>query len=86
MNEDQHKIIMEYQENSLLDNTSNQSSKFKTKSWVKIVDKSRGTYNTNSQFKFKTAMLKPSLCDQSDVYILAKGTIISPNTAAALPR
>ena len=53
MNEDQHNMIMEYQENSLLDNTSNQSSKFKTKNWVKIVDKSRGTYSTNSQIKFK---------------------------------
>ena len=28
-------------------------------------------------------MLKPSLCDYSDVYILVKGTITAPNTAAA---
>ena len=32
-------------------------------------------YNTNSQIKFKTTMLKPSLCDYSDVYILVSGTI-----------
>ena len=32
-------------------------------------------YNTNSQIKFKTTMLKPRLCDYSDVYILVSGTI-----------
>ena len=32
-----------------------------------------GTYNKNSQIKFKTTMLKPSLCDYSDFYILVKG-------------
>ena len=34
----------------------------------------RGAYNTNSQIKFKTTILKSSLCDYSDVYILLKGT------------
>ena len=33
----------------------------------------RGTYNTNSQIKFKTTMLKSSLCDRNAAYILAKG-------------
>ena len=46
-------------------------------------DESRGTYNVNSQIKFKTTMLKSSLCDYSDAYILAKGSIIVNNTAAA---
>ena len=32
-------------------------------------------YNTNSQIKFKTAKLKSSLCDYSDVWKLAKGTM-----------
>ena len=32
-----------------------------------------GTYIINSQIKFKTSMLKPSLCDYSDFYILVKG-------------
>ena len=46
---------MEYQEIiNLLDNTSNQPSKFRTKNWVEINDDSQGTYNTNSQIKFKT--------------------------------
>ena len=37
----------------------------------------------NSQIKFKTTMLKSSLCDYSDAYILVKGTITVNNTAAA---
>ena len=67
---------MEYQKKAnLIDDASNQPSKFKTKYWVEINDKSRGTYNVNSQFKFKTNMLKSSLCDYSDAYILIKGKI-----------
>ena len=59
----------------MIDDTSNQPSKFKTKNWVEINDESRGRYNVNSQIKFKTTMLKSSLCDYSDAYILVKGTI-----------
>ena len=68
---------MEYQKiaNLLDDDKSNQPSKFRTKNWVEIDDESRGTYNVNSQIKFKTTMLKSSLCDYSDAYILVKGTI-----------
>ena len=41
---------MEYQEIiNLLDNTSNQLSKFRTKNWIEINNDSRGTCNTNSQ-------------------------------------
>ena len=76
---------MEYQKiaNLLDDALSNQPSKFKTKNWVDINDESKGTYNVNSQIKFKTTMLKSSLCDYSDGYILVKGTITVDNTAAA---
>ena len=75
---------MEYQKIvNLLDNTSNKPSKFRTKNCVEINDESRGTYNTNSQIKFETTMLRYSLCDYSDVYILVKGTITVPNTATA---
>ena len=67
---------MEYQKiANLIDDTSNKPSKFRTKNWVEINDESRGTYNVNSQIKFKTTMLKSSLCDYSDAYILVKGTI-----------
>ena len=58
-----------------LENTTNQSTKFRTKNWVKINDDSFGTYNTNSQIKFKTSMLRSSLCDYSNSYILASGSI-----------
>ena len=78
---------MEYQKiANLIDGTSNQPSKFRTKNWVKINDESRGTYNVGSQIKFKTAMLKSSLCDYSDAYILVNGKITiagAGNDAAA---
>ena len=58
---------MEYQKIiNLLDNASNQPSKFRTKTWIEINDQSRGTYNTNSDIRFNTTMLKSSLCDNSD--------------------
>ena len=40
-------------------------------------------YNTNSQIKFKPSVLRSSLCDYSDAYILVKGTIIVTNKGAA---
>ena len=75
---------MEYQKiANLIDDASNQPSKFKTMNWVEIYDESKGTYNVNSQIKFKTTMLKSSLCDYSDAYILVKRAITVDNTAAA---
>ena len=67
----------------MIDDTSNQPSKFRTRNWVETNDESRGAYNVNSQIKFKTTMLKSSLCDCSDAYILIKGTISVNDTAAA---
>ena len=67
---------MEYQKiANLIDDASNQPAKFRTRDWVEINDESRGVYNVNSQIKFKTTMLKSSLCDYSDAYVLVKGTI-----------
>ena len=64
---------MEYQKiANFLDDASNQPTKFRTKNWVEIDDESRGTYNVNSQIKFKTTILKSSLCDYSDAYMLVK--------------
>ena len=59
----------------IIDDTTNQPSKFRTRNWVEINDQSRGTYNVNSQIKFKTSMLRSSLCNYSDGYILVRGTI-----------
>ena len=77
---------MEYQKiANLIDDASNQPFKFRTKNWVEINDDSRGAYNVNSQINFKTTMLKPSLSDYRDVYILVKGkiTIIGRGADAA---
>ena len=49
---------------------------------VEINYESRGTYNTNSQIRFETSMLRSSLYDHSKAYILVKETITVANTAA----
>ena len=74
---------MEYQKiANLIDDASNQPSKFKTKNWVEINYESRGTYNVNNHIKLKTTMLESSLCDYSDAYVLVIGTITVNNTTA----
>ena len=45
-------------------------------------DDIRGAYSPNKQIRFKTAMLRSSLCDYGDAYILVKGNIAVHNTAA----
>ena len=75
--------MMEYQKiTTFLDNASNQPSNIRTKNWVEINDNSGGIYNPNKQVKFKTTMLKSSLCDYSDSYILVEGTITVDDTSA----
>ena len=68
---------------NLLNDGSSQPSKFKTRNWVEINDEARGTYSPNKQIKFKTSMLRSSLCDYSDTYILVKGNTAVNNTTAA---
>ena len=47
---------MEFQKiANLLDNASNQPSKFRTRNWVEINDEQRGTY-TGNNFKFNTTI------------------------------
>ena len=75
---------MEYQKiANFLDSASNKPSKFRTKNWVEINDDIRGAYSPNKQIRFKVAMLRSSLCDYSDVYILVKGNITVNNTEDA---
>ena len=59
---------------NLLDNTPNQPTKFRQKV-VEIGNESGGEYNKANQIRFKNPMLRSSLCDYSNAYILAKGTI-----------
>ena len=40
----------------------------------------RGTYNINSQIKFKTSILESILCDYSDTDIVSSGTIRTNGT------
>ena len=73
---------MEYQKIvNLLHAESDQPSKF-TKNWVEINDDIRGAYSPHRLIRFKKAMLRSSLCDYSDAYILVKGNITINNTAA----
>ena len=67
---------MEYQKiANLLDSASNKPSKFRTRNWVEVNDDIRGAYSPNKQIRFKTAMLRSSLCDYSYACILVKGSI-----------
>ena len=62
---------MEYQKiANLLNDESNKPSKFRTKNWVEINDDERDVYSPNKQLRFKTSMLRSSLCDYSDIYLL----------------
>ena len=53
---------------NLLNDESSKPSKFRTKNWVEINDDVRGAYSPNKQIRFKTSMLRSSLCDYSDAY------------------
>ena len=66
----------------MLENKRNQPSKFRTKLSVEVNYESRGTYSVNSHIKFKNSMLRSSLCDYSDAYILVKGTMIVEEVVA----
>ena len=59
---------MRYQKiaNLIAREASREPSKIKTKNWVEVNDESQGTCNVNCQIKFKTSMLKSSLCTYSD--------------------
>ena len=66
---------MEYQKTiNLLDNAPNWSTKLRTKNWGEINDGARERYSTNSQIKFKNSVLRSSLFDYSNAYIVVKGT------------
>ena len=76
---------MQYQKiTNLLNNESNQPSKFRTRNWVEINDESRGTYTSND-IKFKTTILRSNLGDYTDAYILVKGTITITGNAGPEP-
>ena len=58
----------------MVESTSDNLSKFRTRIWVEINDESRRNY-VNSDIRFKTTIIRSNLCDCGDSYILVKGTI-----------
>ena len=52
--------------------SSQNSSETVLKTLVEINDGAHETYKTNGQIKFKVTLLKSSLCDYSDAFILVK--------------
>ena len=58
---------MEYQKIiNLLDDTTNQPSKFRKRNWIKLNDESKGVYSAGSDIKFQTLIIRSNLCDYSD--------------------
>ena len=60
---------------NFLNNTWNLPSGYRIKNWIQINDHLRGAYNTYSDIRFKTTILKSWLCHYSDAYILVEGSI-----------
>ena len=76
---------MEYQKiANLLNDASNKPSKFRTRNLVEINDDIRGACSPKKQIRFKTAMLRSSLCYYSNAYILVKENISVNNNAGAM--
>ena len=67
---------------SLLDDTINQPSNFRTRNWLEINSESKERYD-NSNIRFKTSMIRIDSYDYKDPYILVIGTVAVPNTTAA---
>ena len=64
---------MEYQNiANLLNDASNKPSKFRARNWIEINDDIIGEYSPDKLIRFKTAMLRSSLCDYNDAYNLLK--------------
>ena len=64
-----------------LGDVDNESSKFATRKWCVINDQNNTDYvegnESGTSVKFETKVIKSSLCDYSDAYILATGDITS---------
>ena len=50
-------------------------SKFVTRKWNIVNDQSNVNYGTGNEVIFNTEVLKSSLCDYNDAYILVRGHI-----------
>ena len=68
----EYQKIANFLDNKVVLSASNKPFKFRTRNRVEMNDDTRGAYSPNKQIKFKTAMLRSSLCDYSDAYNLLK--------------
>ena len=61
---------------NLLNDSSNEESKFATKKWYVIDSQTtKGKYKQDDTIKFETETIKSSFCDYSDAFILVTGNI-----------
>ena len=61
---------------NLLNDSSNEESKFATKKWYVIDSQTtKGKYKQGDTIKFETETIKSSLCDYSDAFILVTGNV-----------
>ena len=61
---------------NLLNDSSNEESKFATKKWYVIDSQTtKGKYKQGDTIKFETEIIKSSLCDYSDAFISVTGNI-----------
>ena len=64
----EHKKIL-----SLLNDASD--SKFVTRKWNIVNDQSNAYYDVGNKIIYNTEVLKSSLCDYNDAYVLVRGNI-----------
>ena len=61
----------------MLNDSSNEESKFATKKWYVIdIQTTNGKYKQCDTIKFEIETIKSSLCDYSDAFIVVTGNII----------
>ena len=64
---------------NLLDHKDEDDTRFETRKWYIVNDHNNGNYSqgddVRSVVKFDTEIVRPSLCDYSDAYILVTGNI-----------
>ena len=72
---------------NLLNDSSNEESKFATKKWYVIDSQTtKGKYKQGDTIKFETETIKSSLWDYSDAFILVTGNIaVPPNNDTDVP-
>ena len=60
----------------MLNDSSNEESKFATKKWYVIDSQTaKDKYNQSNSIKFESESIRSSLCDYSDAFILVTGDI-----------